>query len=308
MSRNFKPERIPLKAENDLVSLVENRSVYGFTHGELTIFETRQKSENVRLRLSGMTLTSMVRGKKVMRILNARPFDYIPGESVIVPEREEMVIDFPEADDHHPTQCIALSFDNDLLKETLHLLNERYPKAEQNDHWKINLDCFHFQNSYEIAATIDRLVKISNENIPGKDLLVDLTLKELLVRLMQTQARQLILENFQKSVNTHRFAFVVDFIKSHLHEEITIDKLSSMSCMSKPTFFRSFKREFGMSPLEFVIRQRIREAKRLLKDLNMTVSEACYAVGMNNQSHFFKLFKRVEGVTPNEFRKQALRR
>jgi AraC family transcriptional regulator of arabinose operon len=107
-------------------------------------------------------------------------------------------------------------------------------------------------------------------------------------------------------VATTRFAVVVEFIKTHIQEEITIDKLTNLCYMSRPSFFRSFKREFGISPVDFIIHERIRIAKKLLKDINMSISQASYAVGINNLSYFFKLFKRLEGVTPNTFRKSLM--
>lgn len=303
MQRNFKPELLPLKAEKDLKTLVENRSVYTLQHCELNVFETRRQSEKVSLTFDDMVLTTMLRGKKVMHLFGQEQFDYLPGESVIVPEHEEMVIDFPEADDLHPTQCIALAVQSDLLEDTLNLLNENYSKAEKDESWKIDLSCFHLKNTFEIKTTIDRLLSVSIENISAKDVIADFTLKELFIRLMQTQARTLILDNYRKHTATNRFAFATEYIKAHIHEEITIDKLSNLCYMSKPTFFRSFKREFGISPVDFIIQERIKVAKKLLKDVNVTISQACYSVGINNLSYFFKLFKRIEGVTPNEYRK-----
>lgn len=303
MQHNFKPGLLPLKAEKDLRTLVENRSVYTMQHCELNVYETRQQSEKVRLVFDDMVLTTMLRGKKIMHLFGSEQFDYLPGESVIVPDHEEMVIDFPEADQQNPTQCIALAVQADILQDTLNLLNEKYPKVERDDSWKIDLSTFHLQNTLEIKTTIDRLLSISTENNAAKDVLVDFTLKELLIRLMQTQARKLILDNYHKNTSTNRFAFVVEYIKSHIHEDITIDKLSNLCYMSKPNFFRCFKREFGISPVDFVIQERIKAAKKLLKDMNVTISQACYSVGINNLSYFFKLFKRIEGITPNEFRK-----
>jgi AraC family transcriptional regulator of arabinose operon len=99
---------------------------------------------------------------------------------------------------------------------------------------------------------------------------------------------------------------LVQFIAMHIQEEITIDKLSNLCCMSKPNFFRCFKREFGISPVDFILHERIKKAKSMLKDVNVTIAEACYAVGINNLSYFFKLFKRIEGTTPKEFRRSLL--
>ena len=303
MQHNFKPDLLPLKAEKDLRTLIENRSVYTLQHCELNVYETRQRSENVRLVFNDMVLTTMLRGKKVMHLFGSEQFDYLPGESVIVPGNEEMVIDFPEADDQNPTQCIALAVQADILQDTLNLLNEKYPKVENDDSWKIDLSCFHLQNTLEIKTTVDRLLSLSIENNSAKDVIADFTLKELLIRLMQTQARKLILDSYHKNTTTNRFSFVVEYIKCHIHEDITIDRLSNLCYMSKPSFFRCFKREFGISPVDFIIQERIKAAKKLLKDMNVTITQACYAVGINNLSYFFKLFKRVEGVTPNEFRK-----
>lgn len=303
MPQKFRPQLLPLKPEKDLKTLVENRSVYTLEHCELNVFETRQQSEQVHLVFNDMVLTTMIRGKKVMHLFGSEHFDYLPGESVIVPDNEEMIIDFPEADISNPTQCIALAVDAAMLKDTLNLLNEKYPKGEKQDSWNIDISCFHLQNSIEVTSAINRLVNISTENIAGKDVLVDFTLKELLIRLMQTQARKLILDSYHNHTTTNRFANAVQYIKNHIHEEITIDKLSNLCCMSKPNFFRCFKREFGISPVDFILHERIRVAKQLLKDQNVTIAEACFAVGINNLSYFFKLFKRIEGQTPNEFRR-----
>jgi len=303
MQQKFKPHLVPLQPVKDLKTLVESRSVYTMQNCELNVFETRQHSENVKLVFNDMVLTTMIRGKKVMHLFGSEHFDYLPGESVIVPDNEEMVIDFPEADLDNPTQCIALAVDAAMLKDTLLLLNEKYPKTEKQDSWNIDISCFHLQNSMEVTSAINRLVNISTENIAAKDVLVDFTLKELLIRLMQTQARTLLLDSYNNNTATNRFAAAVQYIKAHISEEITIDKLSNLCCMSKPNFFRCFKREFGISPVDFILHERIKMAKSMLKDQNVSIGEACYAVGINNLSYFFKLFKRIEGKTPNEFRR-----
>jgi AraC-like DNA-binding protein len=303
MEHKYKPQLLALQPEKNLKTLVESRSVYTLQHCELNIFETRQQSENVKLVFNDMVLTTMLRGKKVMHLFGSEHFDYLPGESVIVPDNEEMIIDFPEADLHNPTQCIALAIDAAMLNDTLQLLNERYPKIEKKENWNIDISCFHLQNSLEITSAINRLVNISTENIAAKDVLVDFTLKELVIRLMQTQARKMILDSYAGNTTANRFASVVQYIKAHICEEITIDKLSNLCCMSRPNFFRCFKREFGISPVDFILHERIKVAKSMLKDQQVTITEACYAVGINNLSYFFKLFKRIEGKTPRESRK-----
>jgi len=107
MRQIHKPQSPTLKPIKDLLTLVENRTVYSLDNFELNIFETHQKSEDVHLKFNSFVLTTMFRGKKVMHLFDKQGFEYLPGESVIVPANEEMKIDFPEADFSNPTQCMA---------------------------------------------------------------------------------------------------------------------------------------------------------------------------------------------------------
>lgn len=308
MSASFTPRLPALTAPDSLSTLVENRSTFGLSHCELNLFETHQRSERVRLQFSDLVFTAMLRGKKVMHLFDRPGFEYLPGESVIVPGGEAMVIDFPEASLAAPTQCLALAIDGAKIRETVDLLNERYAKAEDGDTWRLDLDQVHLKNSAELTSTVDRLVRVSQETNRAKDLFANLALQELLLRLMQTQARSLLFDDHLRHLNTNRFAYVVAYIRDHLPDNLTIQKLSDLACMSQPHFFRSFKREFGLSPLEFIIRERLKRAKTYLMDPLVNVTEAALRVGFQNVNHFCTLFKKHEGETPNVYKKRVLAR
>ena len=57
-----------------------------------------------------------------------------------------------------------------------------------------------------------------------------------------------------------------------------------------------------MSPLQFVTRQRITRAQQLIRETSRTLIEVALEVGYTSPSHFAKVFRRVTGVTPTEFR------
>jgi len=95
-------------------------------------------------------------------------------------------------------------------------------------------------------------------------------------------------------------------IRQHLTERLTIEKLSALACMSRATFFRLFKREFGLTPVEFIVRERLAAAKRLLRQPRAAVAEVCLRAGFNNLSYFQALFKKHEGLTPGAFHKRSL--
>lgn len=294
---------VTLTPQHDLKTLVENRTVFNFNNCELNIFETHQASEQVWLRFQGMVFTTMLRGKKVMHVQQAEPFAYLPGESVILPESAPMVIDFPEASLQNPTQCIALEIDRQKISDTLNLLNEQFPKVEESGPWRVDLDQFHIHNSLELSDTVNRLMRIPGEHALAKDALANITLQELLIRLLQTQARTVLMEQSASLQSRHRFAYVLQYIREHLTENLTVQQLASLACMSKPHFFRLFKRELGMSPLDFILHERIQLAKRLLADPNLSVSEAGYQSGFNNLTHFTVQFKKTEGVPPSQYKR-----
>lgn len=293
---------VGLTPVSKLQTLVENRSVFSMANCEMNVFETFQQSERVSLRFPDLVYTAMLRGKKVMHLFdNKHQFDYLPGESVIVPSNEAMVIDFPEASFDTPAQCIALAIDEGKVKKTVDLLNENYGKADEKESWKISSDQFHIHNTEEISLTLSRLLRLAKESNPVKDVFVNMAVQELLLRLMQTQARSLIFENYKALTSSSRFAAVIAFIKEHLHENITVEKLSDVACLSKPHFFRSFKREFGLTPVEYIIREKINAAQQLLQNPKNSVTEVCYRLGFQSVNYFCTLFKKHVGVSPGKF-------
>ncbi|UYZ57562.1 AraC family transcriptional regulator [Hymenobacter latericus] len=308
MSRTLLPSPVALHRPSDLTTLVENRTVYSLNAFELNIFETHQQAHRVPLNLGSLVLTTMLRGKKVMHLPGREAFDYLPGESVIVGEQQTMEIDFPEADETNPTQCLAVAIPAETIRGTVDLLNERYPRVEEHTPWQLQheKDYAHLQNTPELTGTLERIIRVSQENTAAKDVLASFTLQELLVRLMQTQARRLIFDNYAQHLTTHRFAHVVQYIKRNLAEPLPVEKLSELACMSKATFFRLFKREFGLTPVEYIIQERLKEAKRLLRHPLSTVAEVCYRTGFNNPAYFQKLFRKYEGLTPGLYKKQCL--
>lgn len=301
------PAPVALRRPEQLHTLVENRTVYSLDAFELNVFETHQAAWRVPLNLGSLVLTTMLRGKKVMHLPDRPAFDYLPGESVVVGEDCPMEIDFPEASAEAPTQCLAVAIPADTVRHTVDLLNERYPRAEAHTPWQVCETAHaHLTNSPELTGTLERLVQLSQATDAAKDVLAGFTLQELLVRLMQTQARQLIFRDYARHLTTHRFAHVVHYIKQHLGEQLSVEKLSALACMSKATFFRVFKREFGLTPLEYVIRERLGEAKRLLRHPLATVADVCFRVGFSSPAYFQALFKKYEGVTPGHYKKQVV--
>lgn len=94
---------------------------------------------------------------------------------------------------------------------------------------------------------------------------------------------------------------VIDYINNYLDQELSLEELAALAQLSPYHFCRSFKQSTGFTPHQYVIRQRVERAKRLLKDGTMGIPEVAIACGFTHQSHLNRHFKRVTGVTPKKF-------
>lgn len=293
---------------NNLDTLVENRKVYTLEKCELNIYETFQTAESVPLKFNDLVITSMLRGKKRMHARDKSLFDYVPGESLLWQANEWMVIDFPEATEKDPTKCVALTISSGEIEETLQFLNRRFPKVDESGEWNISMEEFYLLNSTDFASAIEKIIRVSVEDSRMKDLFAELALRELLLKLMQTQARQLIEKHYKQMAAHHRFATVIQYIKENRHQKILVDELCRKAYMSRPNFFRIFKREFGITPVDYILQEKIQLAKELLENPAANVSAVCYQSGFNSINHFIRIFRQFENCTPLKYKHRQMQK
>lgn len=285
---------------DSLKTLVENRTIYNLDSFELNLFETYQQSHLVSLEFNDLVVTSMLRGKKMMHLFDEPAFEYLPGESVIVPANVEMRIDFPEAAMENPTQCIALAIDNKKILDTLAFLNERYPKEGKDDYWNLDERNFFFYNNAEMSLAIQKMINICQSNSLSKDVLADLSLQELLIHIAQCQNLKQVRED--GGYTSHpQLNVVLEQIRMHLSEKIYLPKMASQVGLSMASLYRLFKRELGISPLEYIVLERIKLAKKLLKDRRIYVKNVSFEVGFDDCNYFIRAFKHHEGITPKQY-------
>ena len=76
-----------------------------------------------------------------------------------------------------------------------------------------------------------------------------------------------------------------------------------MAGISLHHYIRLYARAFGETPQEFVIRQRLATAQRLLRGGSLSITEVCFEVGYESLGSFSSLFRRAVGVSPREYRR-----
>ena len=84
----------------------------------------------------------------------------------------------------------------------------------------------------------------------------------------------------------------------------TIENMAELSNLSKEHFHKLFKKEIGQSPIQFLRFLRLEKAKELLETTNLRIKEIICAVGIHNQAHFVRDFKKAYVFKPNEYRQK----
>lgn len=288
---------LPFTPIKELNTLIEHKRVFNANDVELSIFETYQSATLVPLRFDDLVFINMIQGKKVMHLDHVHAFDYLPGQTIVLPAYASMKIDFPEASLLLPTQCTALTVSKAKINAVVNYLNEFYPLRNTVEGWNIDTNFFHLYNTPDIVETVNKMFANITSANPMKDILVDLTFKELFVKIIQSQS--LLALDFGKSKNMV-LVHLQDFIKRNCTEKLTIDMLEKFAHMSKSSLIRMFKRELGLSPMEYIIRLRLDKAKQLLQ-VTRSVKESCFASGFNDVNYFVRLFKNREGITPGRY-------
>ncbi|WP_240452874.1 MULTISPECIES: helix-turn-helix domain-containing protein [Sphingobacterium] len=297
MANNTMVQLLPFSKESEISTLVENRRAFTIDSLELHVYETYKPSERVPLRFDDVVMINMIQGKKVMHINDMHSFDYLPGQMIVLPASVGMNIDFPEATYGTPTQCTALTISRDRIQNVMDYLNEFYPKVSIAGSWQLDNEQYHLYNTPELAQLLNKLFHIMTSVDPLKNALADLTFKELVIKLLQTQS--LLAVELGKATTTE-LGYLKEFIRKHVSEKLSLDTLEKVSNMSKSSLTRMFKQELGVSPMEYIIRQRINKAKELLL-ITKSVKEACFGAGFNDVNYFVRLFKNREGLTPGAF-------
>jgi len=96
------------------------------------------------------------------------------------------------------------------------------------------------------------------------------------------------------------------YIHDHQTEEISLSQVAKAVNMSSYYFCKTFKKVIGINFTDYVARVRIEKSKNLLLNPNLRISEIAFEVGFQSLTHFNRVFKKILGQSPTEYRSQLL--
>ncbi|MEQ6121270.1 AraC family transcriptional regulator [Reichenbachiella sp. MALMAid0571] len=109
------------------------------------------------------------------------------------------------------------------------------------------------------------------------------------------------------SLTTKKITESVQFIHENLQQTLTVDLLASKSHLNVDYYSRAFKKLFGIRPISYIQIKRIERAQLLLTSTTETIPDIANKTGISNLSYFTRLFKKITGKNPGEFRRHQWR-
>jgi DNA-binding GntR family transcriptional regulator/AraC-like DNA-binding protein len=103
-----------------------------------------------------------------------------------------------------------------------------------------------------------------------------------------------------------RLRRVSELVRTKLEDELTVDEMAESAGLSPAHFSQMFRQSTGQSPHQFVVRERIERAKEMLRAADGRVLDVAVACGFKTQQHFARVFRRMCGSSPMEYRRQFL--
>ena len=158
--------------------------------------------------------------------------------------------------------------------------------------------------SAEISSCIRNIIREMELKNAGYEDVCQAFMEILLIRLMRTTA--LSVPEEPPVVTGHRqCAAVRRYIDLHFKESLTLDQLAEEGRMNKYYLSHTFKREYGVSPINYMISKRIDESKYLLAETDLSMSQIAQLLGFSSLSYFSQVFRKSQAITPMEYRQST---
>lgn len=195
-----------------------------------------------------------------------------------------------------PLEYIVLGVDNLLLN-----FPESYSLIDDNQ--KVDLyKIINFSKDKDLA--LNYFNQLINE-IEKKDFNYEIICKSILTlfitHIIRNTSSLLFVEESQEKLNLECVK-IKNYIDAHYSQNITLDFLSDLSYMNKFHLVHTFTKQIGISPINYVIKKRIEEAKNLLATTGYSIRDISSIVGFSNSSYFSQMFKKVSGMSPKNYR------
>lgn len=157
---------------------------------------------------------------------------------------------------------------------------------------------FHLNDPIHTTDAIGELIDLHEKRTEDTDIRASAIIVDLLTTCSAKNP-----QSQDESALSYKLNQIVHYIEEHFSEKITLNQLSEDFSISKFYLAREFKKEYGMTLIQYILAKKITQAKALLRYSNLPIEEIALQCGIGDASYFNKVFKKMEGMTASHYRK-----
>lgn len=161
---------------------------------------------------------------------------------------------------------------------------------------------WHFRSAHlsELTASIQAVITFHEEKNDDTDILT----AQQIVNIMTAICTESSEKEHSDSALVDKLRSIQHYLDEHYTEALSLDRLAEQFFISKYYLSREFKKEFGITIIQYILTKKITNAKELLRYSNASIEDIAQLCGIDDASYFNKVFKKMEGCTASEYRKR----
>ncbi|MEF2838487.1 MAG: AraC family transcriptional regulator [Oscillospiraceae bacterium] len=155
--------------------------------------------------------------------------------------------------------------------------------------------------SLDIASCLRNILREMEFKQPGYEDICQAYMEILIIRLMRSTGLSVPAASVSLAGNRQCVA-IRRYIDVHFKEPLTLDSLAEEAHINKYYLSHAFKREYGISPINYMNYRRIEESKYLLAETDLSLSQISQLLGFSSLSYFSQVFRKTQEISPLEYR------
>ena len=160
------------------------------------------------------------------------------------------------------------------------------------------------ENRERMVTLLHMLLAEADRSLDGCETVCQDLLEVLLIWLVRCTTLSLQVEETPRS-DSRECVEIKRYLDSNYREDISLDILAEIAHINKYYLAHTFQKEYGISPITYLNRRRIEESKYMLGNTGYSLAQISELMGFSSPSYFSQCFRKAEGMTPNEYRRQT---
>lgn len=161
-----------------------------------------------------------------------------------------------------------------------------------------------YSQTFKSMATGDIKLELKDNPPIGGQQMIKTYLEQFLILLIRSENNNHDLRVFpsKESIENHLVSQVIQIIEENTYNKITVDQICNQLNYSRTYLSKIFKAVSGYTILEYILKHKIREAKKLIREEKYNFTQISYLLAFDNPHYFSAVFKKVSNMTPTDYK------